>query len=178
MTTYVALLDGGKREETLEVKRLSPDPGAGPGQGRYEVRLRGEVHVVDAFRHDYGTLSLVVDTASYSAMLDWRGTEVNVRLRHAVIPVELLDERRLRMRRAAGRFTLEGRQVVATPMPGKIVKVLARAGDEVRQGQGLVVVEAMKMENELRSPKDGKVVELLVAEGQAVEANTRLFVIE
>ncbi len=178
MRTYVALLDGGRREETLEVKRLAPDPASGPGHGRYEVRLRGEVHVVDAYRHDYGTLSLVVDTASYSAMLDWRGTEVNVRLRHAVIPLELLDERRLRMRRAAGRFTLEGRQPLVTPMPGKVVKVLVRAGDAVKQGQALVVVEAMKMENELRSPKDGKVAELLVAEGQAVEANTRLCVIE
>lgn len=178
MSAYVALLDGGKREETIEVKRLSPDPSTGSGQGRYEVRLRGEVHVVDAFRHDHGTLSLIVDTASYSAMLDWRGTQVNVRLRHAILPLELLDERKLRMRRAAGGFTVEGRQTVSTPMPGKIVKVLVRAGDEVRQGQGLVVVEAMKMENELRSPKDGKVVDLLVAEGQAVEANTKLCVIE
>ncbi len=170
MTTYVALLDGGRREEAVEVKRLSP--------GLYEVRLRGEVHIVDAFRHDYGTLSLIVDTASYSAMLDWRGTKVNVRLRHSTLPLELLDEKKLRLRRAAGRFSAEGRQLVTSPMPGKIVKVLVAAGDEVKQGQGLVVVEAMKMENELRSPKDGKVVELLVVEGQAVEANAKLCAVE
>ncbi len=170
MSTYVALLDGGEREEPVEVKRLSP--------GLYEVKLRGEVHVVDAFRHDYGTLSLIVDTASYSAMLDWRGSRVNVRLRHTTLPLELLDERKLRLRRAAGGFTVEGRQAVTSPMPGKVVKLLVAAGDEVKQGQGLVIVEAMKMENELKSPKDGRIVELLVAEGQAVEANAKLCVVE
>jgi hypothetical protein len=95
VTTYVALLDGGRREEAVEVKRLS--------QGLYEVKLGGEVHVVDAFRHDYGTLSLIVDTASYSAMLDWRGTKVNVRLRHSTLALELLDEKKLRLRRAASK---------------------------------------------------------------------------
>jgi biotin carboxyl carrier protein len=136
------------------------------------------VHVVDAFRHDYGTLSLLVDTSSHSAMLDWRDTHVNVRLRHAIIPLELLDERKLRMRRAAGKFTMEGRQAVAAPMPGRVAKVLAKAGDEVRAGQAVVVFEAMKMENELKSPKDGKVVEVLAREGEAVDAGTRLFTVE
>ncbi len=171
MSTYVALLDGGRREETLDVKQVGP--------GLFEVRLRGRVHVVDAYRHDHGTLSLIVDTASESAMLDWRGgTKVNVRLKHSTYPLEILDERKLRLRRAAGRFSAEGRQPVTSPMPGKVVKVLVRAGDEVRQGQGLVVVEAMKMENELKSPKDGKVVEVLAAEGQAVEANAKLCTVE
>jgi biotin carboxyl carrier protein len=170
VTTYVALLDGGGREERLEVKRLS--------ERLFEVTLHGKVHVVDAFRHDHGTLSLIVDTASYSAMLDWRGTKVGVRLRHSTFPLEILDEKKLRLRRAAGTFTPAGRQAVTSPMPGKVVKVLVRAGEEVRQGQGLVVVEAMKMENELRSPKDGKVVEVLAAEGQAVEANAKLCTVE
>lgn len=171
MSTYVALLDGGKREEPIEVKALGPP-------GLYEVKLRGKVHVVDAFRHDYGTLSLIVDTASYSVMLDWRDTQVNVRLRHAITPLELLGEQKLRLRRAAGKFSVEGRQVVSSPMPGRIVKVLVKVGDEVKQGQGLVVVEAMKMENELKSPKHGRVVELLVVEGQAVEGNAKLCAVE
>ncbi len=170
MTTYVALLDGGKREESVAVRRIAP--------GRYEVALRGKVHVVDALRHDYGTLSLIVDTSSYSAMLDSRGSKVNVRLRHTTIPVEILDEKKLRMRRAVGKFTLQGRQSVVAPMPGKVVKVLVAMGDEVKEGQGLVVVEAMKMENEMRSPKDGKVVELHVKEGQAVEGNAKLCAVE
>jgi biotin carboxyl carrier protein len=166
MRTYVALLDGGKREERIDVTRL--------GTGLYEVRLRGAVHVVDAYQHDYGTLSLLVDDASHSVMLDPRGPKVHVRIRHSIFPLEI----RLRLRRAAGGFTVSGRQAIASPMPGKVVKVLVAEGDAVKQGQGLVVVEAMKMENELRSPKDGRVVELHAREGQAVEANTKLCVVE
>lgn len=170
MTTYVALLDGGAREVAVDVSEQGP--------GTYEVRIGGEVHVVDAFKHDYGTLSLIVDTASWTAMLDPRGARVHVRVRDSTFPIEILDERRLRMRRAAGTFTAEGRQVVTSPMPGKVVKVLVKPGDEVKQGDGLVVVEAMKMENELKSPKDGTVVEVRVTEGQAVEGGAKLCAVE
>jgi biotin carboxyl carrier protein len=170
VSTYVALLDDGRREEPIEVRRF--------GAGTYEVRLRGKVHVVDAFRHDYGTFSLLVDEASYAAMLDWRDTRVNVRLRHAIVPLELLDERRLRLRRAAPRLTIEGKQVVTSRVAGVVRRVLVRAGEVVKAGQALVVVEALEMENELRSPKDGRVVELHVQEGQAVPRNARLCAVE
>jgi biotin carboxyl carrier protein len=168
--SYVALLDGGKRERTVTVRRLAP--------GIFEVRLDDQVHRVDAYRHDYGTLSLLVDGTSHSATLDERGAEVHVRLRDSVFPVEILDERRLRLRRAAGRFTAEGKQTVTSPMPGKVVKVLVGLGAQVREGDPLVVVEAMKMENELRSPKDGTVVELQAREGQTVEGNAKLCAVE
>jgi biotin carboxyl carrier protein len=170
VSTYVALLDGGKREEAVEVRPAGP--------GLYEVKLRGKVHVVDAYRHDYGTLSLVVDQASYSAMLDWRDTKVNVRLRHAVIPLEVLDERKQRLRRAASKLTIEGRQTVTARVPGKVVKLLVKVGDAVAAGQALAVVEALEMENEVPSPKGGRVVALHVQEGQAVEANASLCAIE
>ncbi|ABS24498.1 biotin/lipoyl-containing protein [Anaeromyxobacter sp. Fw109-5] len=170
MSTYVALLDGGRREESIEVRQT--------GAGTFEVRLRGEVHVVDAYKHDYGTLSLIVDTASYTATLDRRDAHVRVRVRDSVYPIEILDEKKLRIRRATARFTVDGRQILTAPMPGRIVRVLAKAGDAVKAGQGLVVVEALQMENEMKSPKDGKVLEVLVAEGQAVEANAKLCVVE
>jgi biotin carboxyl carrier protein len=170
MTTYVALLEGGKREETVEVR------GAGPGL--YEVRLRGRVHRVDAWRHDHGSLSLIVDAASHGAMLDERGTKVQVRLHHAIVPLEILDERRLRMRRAAARLAADGRQLVATRLPGKVVRVLVKAGDEVRAGQGLAVVLAMGMENEMRSPKDGTVAEVRAREGEAVAGGAVLCAVE
>ncbi len=170
MSTYVALLDGGKREEQVKVRQTGP--------GIYEVEVRGRVHVVDAFKHDYGTLSLIVDTSSYTAMLDQRGPVVNVRIEDSVFPMEILDERKLRLRRAAGKFTVEGKQFVTAAMPGKIVKVLVKVGDEVKEGQGLVVVEAMKMENEMKAPKAGKVVEVNVREGQTVEGNAKLCAVE
>jgi biotin carboxyl carrier protein len=170
VSTYVALLDGGKREEAVEVRRSGP--------GVYEVKLRGKTHVVDAYRHDYGTLSLVVDTASYSAMLDWRDTKVKVRLRHSVIPLEVLDERRLRLRRVVAKLTIDGPQTVTAPVAGRVVKVLASVGDAVQAGQPLVVVEALEMENEMRCPKDGRLVALHVREGEAVLGNARLCTVE
>ena len=69
------------------------------------------------------------------------------------------------------------REIVA-PMPGRIVKLLVGAGDRVAANQGLVVVEAMKMENELRAPREGVVVAVRVSEGMSVEANTVLVVVE
>jgi biotin carboxyl carrier protein len=71
-----------------------------------------------------------------------------------------------------------GAQRITAPMPGKIVRVLVRPGDEVAARQGLVVVEAMKMENELRASRPGRVRDVSVSEGQSVEAGTTLMVVE
>jgi|SRR6185503_686066 len=73
---------------------------------------------------------------------------------------------------------IEGRQHLVAPMPGKVVRVLLNAGDEVTQGQGVVVVEAMKMQNEIKSPKSGRVSEIRVSVGATVDANQILAVIE
>lgn len=170
MSRYVAMLDGGKRELTVEVKELKPD--------LFEVRTGDELHVVDAHDFNEHLLHMLVDGEGFLAVLDPRGSTVRVRLGDATFPVELLDERRLRLRRAAGKFQAEGKQTVTAAMPGKIVKVLVKVGDEVKEGQGLVVVEAMKMENEMKSPKAGKVVEVNVSEGQAVEGNAKLCAVE
>jgi biotin carboxyl carrier protein len=70
------------------------------------------------------------------------------------------------------------RAEVKAPMPGKIVKLLVAAGDTVVSGQGIVLFEAMKMQNEIQSPQDGVVAEIAVAEGEAVEARDPLFVIQ
>jgi biotin carboxyl carrier protein len=72
----------------------------------------------------------------------------------------------------------DGDQPVTAPMPGRVVRVLVAAGDEVAAGQGLVVVEAMKMENELRAPKTGKVKDVNFSAGTPVDAGKVLVVIE
>jgi biotin carboxyl carrier protein len=80
---------------------------------------------------------------------------------------------------AADAGTSGGRAgVVAAPMPGRVVRVLVAPGDQVSRRQPVVVVEAMKMENELRSPKDGRVTDIAVAPGESVEAGRTLVVIE
>ncbi len=170
MSSYVALLDGGRREEAVEVRRLEP--------GVYQVSLRGRTHRVDAFQHDSGTLSLLIDTRSHSATIDRRGTRLDVRLRDAAFSLEILDERRLRMRRAAGKFTVEGRRALTARLPGRVLRVLKKPGEAVREGEGVVVLEALGMENEVMSPKDGTVLEVAVSAGQAVEGGARLATVE
>jgi biotin carboxyl carrier protein len=81
---------------------------------------------------------------------------------------EVVDPRAWRGRHTAAEA--EGRQQILAPMPGKIVRVLVQAGDKVEAGQGLLVVEAMKMQNEIRSPKNGTLVRLLAKDGQLVNA--------
>lgn len=81
-------------------------------------------------------------------------------------------------RRLAIEHGFEGRQNLVAPMPGKVIRVLVAAGDDVALGQGIVVVEAMKMQNEIKSPKAGRVLEVRVAEGSNVDANQILAVVE
>jgi biotin carboxyl carrier protein len=170
VSRYVALLDGGRREVAVEV--------IDDGPGRYRVRVGDQVHRVDAFRHDYGTLSLLIDTASWAATFDERANQLRVRVRDQVVPIEVVPERRLRMRRAAGPLTVEGPQPLVAPLPGTVTRLLCAAGDLVKQGQPLVVFEALQMENELRSPRDGKVAAVAVQPGQRVGAQARLLTVE
>jgi len=79
------------------------------------------------------------------------------------------DPRAWRGRRH-GTVEAEGRQAIAAPMPGKVIRLLVKAGDKVQAGQGVLVVEAMKMQNEVKSPKSGRVERLLAKEGQPVNA--------
>jgi biotin carboxyl carrier protein len=90
---------------------------------------------------------------------------------------EVTDPRAWRGRRH-GALEAEGRQQILAPMPGKIIRVLVQAGEKVQAGQGVLVVEAMKMQNEIRSPKSGTVERLLVKEGQPVNAGEVLAWVE
>jgi len=95
---------------------------------------------------------------------------------------EQRSEQRIRAQRTRSDARAEvaghGPQRVVAPMPGRIAKVLVKVGDAVAAGQGLVVVEAMKMENELRSPRAGTVTEVPAVEGALVKANAVLVVFE
>ncbi|HEY8209934.1 MAG TPA: DUF2118 domain-containing protein [Myxococcaceae bacterium] len=166
---YLAKVSGDDAPKHVDIEMLA--------EGRYAVTLDGHRHEVDALPLP-GAVGMLIDGESFSVEFEEHGDEVAVLVRNQVTRIDVADERRLRLRAGAAQFKVEGRQVVCAPMPGKLVKVLVKVGEEVKEGQGLAVVEAMKMENELKSPKNGKVVELLVPEGSAVENNARLIVVE
>ena len=164
---YTAILDGEER-----IVEVTPS-----GDG-YRVVIGSEVLELDAVHLQGLALSLIAGTRSYRCDIEpGREGRLGVLVNGQIHRLEILDERRLRMRRASGKFSLEGPQRIDAPMPGKVVRVLVKTGDEVQEGQGLLVVEAMKMENELKSPKAGKVTELHAVEGAAVEAGAKLAVV-
>jgi acetyl/propionyl-CoA carboxylase alpha subunit len=104
---------------------------------------------------------------------------LTVRVGGQCIDVRVLDPRAYRRRRSGGSTDRQaGVRHVLAPMPGRVVKVLVKSGDRVTARQGLVVVEAMKMENELRAPADAIVRDVRTAEGASVEAGAILLVLE
>ena len=164
---YHAIVRG--QEHTVEIA---------PQEGKYRVVIDGKELLVDAVHLKGFAVSLLSSARSVRCDIEpGKDGQLSVLVGETVHPLELLDERRLRLRKATGKFSMEGPQRVDAPMPGKIVRVLVKAGDEVAEGQGLVVVEAMKMENELKSPKAGKVTELHAVEGAAVESGAKLVVV-
>ncbi|TMB39665.1 MAG: biotin/lipoyl-binding protein [Deltaproteobacteria bacterium] len=164
---YMAIIGG--EERLIEVT---------PRENGYRVVIGERELDLDAVHLQGFALSLIAGTRSYRCDIDpGKNGQIRVLVGETVYPLEILDERRLRMRRAGGKFTLEGPQRIDAPMPGKVTRVLVKAGDQVEEGQGLVVVEAMKMENELKSPKAGKVTELHAVEGEAVESGAKLAVV-
>jgi biotin carboxyl carrier protein len=123
-----------------------------------------------------GVYSILLDGRSYEARVEQADGRIVVFIDGHRFEIEIRDPRRW-SRQAAGQG-IEGRLSVTAPMPGKIVRVLVAAGDAVAAGQGLLVVEAMKMQNELKSPKAGHVVTLAAREGARVAAGEVLAIIE
>lgn len=153
------------------------------GDGRYEVEMQGVRHSIDARRAAGGNWSLLIDGQSYDIELEVATpseTEgrYNCLVRGRVVQLTVQDERRIRMAAGARKLKVEGPQLITSPMPGKVVKVLVAPGDAVTEGQALVIIEAMKMENEIRAPTGGKVAKVFTGAGQTVEANAKLISIE
>lgn len=149
------------------------------GEGRYIVTIDGTAHEVDARRFEGGTWSLLIDGQSYDTELEVAsGSEsegrYNVLLRRSVISLTMRDERQIRMGLTTGVDKRDGPQTIESPMPGKIVKIHVAVDDEVEEGQPLIVIEAMKMENELCAHAKARVTKVMVKEGQAVEAHAKL----
>ena len=168
--------DIADRERVVDVQR---------GPEGHRVVVDGREHLVDAVRVRQNTWSLIVRDAATGEV---RSVEASVVPQNGNGTVDVfIDGHRIevgqrtglgRRTRGVGRAHAGGPQRLTAPMPGKVVRVLVKPGDEVQPRQGLVVVEAMKMENELRAAGAGRVREVFVREGQSVEAGTALVVVE
>jgi len=164
---YQAVVNGAEHE--LEIEELGPTTvRVKLGDGTFDVDLRKT--------HGSSYLAMVGNRAfDFSISAD--GEELVMTSRRGVNRVTLIDKSRRRLK-SLGERVVTGRVELKAMMPGRVVNVLVKAGDEVAAEQGVLVVEAMKMENELKSPKAGKVIEVRVSAGQAVEKGEILAVIE
>ncbi len=166
---YYASLHG--QERVIDVEKLEGS--------RFRLRIDGgEARVVDAERLDGHVVHLLVDGKSHEIDLEPDGDALALLVEDELFHLEMIDERKKRLLAARGKFTVEGKVVVRAPMPGKVVKVLVQPGSAVAEHQGLIVIEAMKMENELFSPRAGKVTGVFVQEGQTVEGRAELVSVE
>jgi len=148
------------------------------GRGRYTVTIDGRALEVDwrAAGSAFASLIVVPERRSYDVGLEARPGGYRVLVGSEDFAVELLETARAAP--AAARRAAAGPARLVAPMPGRIVRVLAEPGQTVEAGQGLVVMEAMKMENELRSPRAGRVAEVHARERQTVEMGALLVVVD
>jgi biotin carboxyl carrier protein len=168
---YDVTIDG--KNYRLEIERA---------EGRWSCRLDGHQVAVDAVLARPDVLSLRIGQQAYEIKSERvagdkdRDNDWHVWVGSARFACEVRDPRALRSRARAADD--HGPRKLTAPMPGKVVRVLVREGDAVEAGAGVLVVEAMKMQNEIKSPKKGTIQKMLAAEGVAVNAGDVLAIVE
>jgi len=165
---YSVTVAGQPRSVELEQKE----------NGAWRVVVDGQERTLEV-RLGSGTVSWLDGTTVVQAAVDGALPRPTVTLRRQVIPVEVTDARAAEIAAVGkGRAQAAGPATVRAPIPGRVARVMVKAGEAVTAGKGLVVLEAMKMENEIRAPRDGVVRSVGCAEGAAVESGQTLVVIE
>ncbi len=143
---------------------------------RWSCRLDGKEMEIDAVLARPNVLSLRIGNLAYEVKSELVASDAHLWVGSRRFAVEVRDPRSLRARTRAGEE--HGPRKITAPMPGKVVRLLVREGDAVEGGRGIVVVEAMKMQNEIKSPKKGTVAKIVVGEGDAVNAGDVLAIVE
>jgi biotin carboxyl carrier protein len=142
----------------------------GPGQdGRFRISIDGAEQLVDARALRPGTWSLVIAGKSYVVDLDRRRTGIAASVGDSEAMLRVEDALHKRLASAAGSRPAASGETLRAPIAGKVVKVLVAVGDHVAAGSAVIVLEAMKMENELAAERGGTVSAIHKAAGQAVD---------
>ncbi len=163
--TYEIAIDG--KNHRLDLEQV---------EGRWSCRLDGREIEVDAVLARPNVISLRIGNKAYEVKCERVGGDTHIWVGSVRFATEVRDPRSLRGRVRA--VDEHGPKKLVAPMPGKIVRVLVTEGAEVEAGAGILVVEAMKMQNEVKSPKKGTVQKILVREGAAVNAGEVLAIVE
>ena len=165
--TYEVLVDG--TAHTVEIEKR---------ERVWACKVDGHDFEVDAALTAREVMSLLVNHKQYETKREYSlSGDLHLVVGSERFAVEVRDPRSLKSRRAAGGAD-HGPQKLLAPMPGKVVRIMVAEGDTVEKGQGVIVVEAMKMQNEIKSPKKGVVKKVAAKEGSTVNAGDPLVVIE
>jgi biotin carboxyl carrier protein len=148
--------------------------------GTVRVAVGGAERVIEPRSSGPGRYHWLEGERVVTAEVDGAGPKLTVTVAGQTVIAEVADARAALLSEVAARVGAKpaGPVALRAPMPGRVVKILARPGDAVKAGAGVIVVEAMKMENELRAPRDATVKELRVSEGAAVEAGQELALLD
>jgi biotin carboxyl carrier protein len=170
MKFEVQLEGGGEaRKRIVEIERQG---------GGYRILLDGQLVDADAVQVASHTISILLNGQSFEIhVAETSDGKLKLQAGGHEFIAEVQDPRAWRGRKQ-GTLEAEGRQQIVAPMPGKVIHLLVKAGDTVQAGQGIAVIEAMKMQNEIRSPKSGKVERVIAKEGQNVSAGEVLAWVE
>ena len=163
--TYDVAIDG--KSYRLDVNHID---------GAWSCRLDGREVEVDAVLARPNVLSLRLGTKAFEVKCERVGADIHIWVGSQRFAAEIRDPRSLRGRIKAADD--EGPRKLTAPMPGKVVRLLLTQGSAVDAGGGVLVVEAMKMQNEVKSPKKGTIQRILVSEGAAVNAGDVLAIVE
>lgn len=163
--TYDVIIDG--KHHRLDLNQA---------EAHWTCRVDGREIEIDPVLARPDVLSLRIGNKAYEVKCERVGAELHLWVGSARFAAEIRDPRSLRSRGRAADD--QGPKRLTAPMPGKVVRVLAVQGLEVEAGAGVLVVEAMKMQNEVKSPKKGTIQKILVMEGDAVNAGDVLAIVE
>jgi len=137
----------------------------------------GKVIRMDAHKIQPNCFLVVYNDMVYEFDVDWIDGKVEIFYKNSRLDVDIGDEKKELYLLKKQAYLSHGETCITAPMPGKIIYLLAKEGEKITKGQGLVIIEAMKMENELKSPSDGMVAKVHVEEGQAVAGKSPLITI-
>ncbi len=165
---YNVTIDGTVHRVDIDLDRAA---------GRWRCLVDEREVLLDAVLAQPDVLSALIDGRAYQIRRERIASELRIWVGDQSYAAEVSDPRSLRNRKARA-VARKGPRRLMAPMPGKVVRFLVAENSPVEAGQGVVVVEAMKMQNEIKSPKQGLVLKLAVAEGAAVNAGDVLAIVE
>jgi len=156
----------GERQYTIEINRDD------------QITIDGVAHPIDLRAINEATFSLLMNNASHEALVETSNGEIQVQLRGRLYTARVEDERASRLSRSVGGLHAgSGEVTIKSPMPGLIVAIAVTEGQIVAKGQTIIVLESMKMENELKAPRDGTITSIKISPRQSVEQHQPLVVL-